>query len=402
MLKSIYLISEPFYPIDIDKSSNDDRKLGIILVGVFLINETEIVKKFINNIFFEHDIGQIESFIKKYSFSNDNISYIGGFGNVVVDRLTNNPNGKLNFNDQLVFFSHRSGWSYVVDSLLKFHNENGVKFEGFLENPFIWNRDGCLKEGEIPFKKDWVGVIHNPWDFPTENNEKITTKDLINSDVFRESLKTCRGLYVLSNYLRNKIIQEINVPVDFLYHPTEFVTDLFSIEKFRKNKNKNILEIGSWLRKMNSLFLLEENTDIWKKLRIIPSLLNYEKMIKKIENEKQLFNLTVTSQMKNRVEYIQPLSDRDYDNFLTENVVFIDLYESSANNTIVECLARGTPLLINKLPAVVEYLGEDYPFYFDTLEEASFKINNLDLIEQTHVHMMNNPIRNCITIYKNL
>ena len=69
-------------------------------------------------------------------------------------------------------------------------------------------------------------------------------------------------------------------------------------------------------------------------------------------------------------------------------MVFLDLYDSSANNAVIECIARGTPLLINPIPGVVEYLGEDYPFYFNTLQEAAEKAKNFELIKDTNNYLL--------------
>ena len=66
---------------------------------------------------------------------------------------------------------------------------------------------------------------------------------------------------------------------------------------------------------------------------------------------------------------------------------------ASANNAVIECIARGTPLLVNPLPAVVEYLGADYPFYFHSLEEAADKACRFDLVLKAHHHLMANPMR---------
>ena len=58
----------------------------------------------------------------------------------------------------------------------------------------------------------------------------------------------------------------------------------------------------------------------------------------------------------------------EYDDLLSKNIIFIDLYDASANTVVVECIARKTPLLVTRLDAVIEYLGKDYPLYFDNLE----------------------------------
>ena len=42
-----------------------------------------------------------------------------------------------------------------------------------------------------------------------------------------------------------------------------------------------------------------------------------------------------------------------YDCLLSENVVTIELFDASANNVIVECIARNTPIVVNRHPAVV-------------------------------------------------
>ncbi len=56
---------------------------------------------------------------------------------------------------------------------------------------------------------------------------------------------------------------------------------------------------------------------------------------------------------------------------LSKNIVFIDLFDAAANNTILECIVRNTPIIVNKLPAVIEYLTEDYPLLFDHLDQVN-------------------------------
>ena len=82
---------------------------------------------------------------------------------------------------------------------------------------------------------------------------------------------------------------------------------------------------------------------------------------------------------------------------LCQNIIFLDLYDSSANNAVIECIARGTPLLINPIPAVVEYLGEGYPFYFNDLDEAAEKVKDFDLIKRTHEYLLGCDTRTKLT-----
>ena len=87
------------------------------------------------------------------------------------------------------------------------------------------------------------------------------------------------------------------------------------------------------------------------------------------------------------VEHMDFVSNEDYDRLLECNIVFVRLHDASANNTVIECMTRNTPLIINKLPAVVEYLGEEYPLYYDEITEAESKIDDDNLILEGHEYL---------------
>ena len=61
----------------------------------------------------------------------------------------------------------------------------------------------------------------------------------------------------------------------------------------------------------------------------------------------------------------------EYDELLKKNIIFIHLYDSSANNTILEAISYKVPIIVNKHPAVVEYLGENYPLYYEDENEIN-------------------------------
>ena len=62
-------------------------------------------------------------------------------------------------------------------------------------------------------------------------------------------------------------------------------------------------------------------------------------------------------ELDSSVKIIDKLSNEDYDNLLTKNIVFIKLVDASAVNTIIECIVRNTPIIVNRLPATEELLG---------------------------------------------
>lgn len=66
----------------------------------------------------------------------------------------------------------------------------------------------------------------------------------------------------------------------------------------------------------------------------------------------------------NDIKFIEYLNNDEYDQLLTNNIVYINLVDASAVNTIIECIVRATPIIVNNHPAVVELLGKNYPLYF--------------------------------------
>ena len=73
--------------------------------------------------------------------------------------------------------------------------------------------------------------------------------------------------------------------------------------------------------------------------------------------------------------------------------MLVDLIDASASNTVVECLARGTPLLVNRLPAVEEYLGTDYPLFYADLRQAAAFAQDIGRLRAAHEHLVACPTR---------
>jgi hypothetical protein len=78
----------------------------------------------------------------------------------------------------------------------------------------------------------------------------------------------------------------------------------------------------------------------------------------------------------------------EYDELLTKNIVFVDLFDASANNTVLECIVRNTPIVINKINSVVEYLGEAYPLYFEDISQIN-SLLTLENITKSHIYLQN-------------
>jgi len=89
----------------------------------------------------------------------------------------------------------------------------------------------------------------------------------------------------------------------------------------------------------------------------------------------------------NSVKEIEYVPNDTYLDLLISNIVFCDYIDCSASNTIVECIATGTPIIVNRHPAVEEYLGKDYPLYFDKIyddETDTYNLNSKKLLNGHH------------------
>jgi hypothetical protein len=84
------------------------------------------------------------------------------------------------------------------------------------------------------------------------------------------------------------------------------------------------------------------------------------------------------------VDEIPRLIARAYDRLLAENVVFLNLIAAVANNTIVECIARNTPVVVNRLPGPTFYLGADYPFFYDSLDDVAGLLTREGILSAHH------------------
>jgi tetratricopeptide (TPR) repeat protein len=338
------------------------------------------------------------------------------------EKIADNSAGKINLQGQISFNSHISGWRFALNSLQPLHHSHGILFDGFLENNFAWQHwrskqiprrilakmleDGVLERlatseerGIVPYTQPWVGFFHNPPQMPHWFHYRESPTTILNKEIWQESVSHCLGLFTLSQYHARWLREQTNLPVSALIFPTEIPGKKFNYQKFLANAQKKIVQVGWWLRQLNAIVCLPippNNSCNYTKIRLLPrffekaGLYLQELSQREIENE----NLIIDPEYADNTQSVEHICPREYEHLLSENIVFIYLYDASGNNTIVECIIRTTPLLINPLPAVIEYLGADYPLYFNTLEEAAEKALDFSLIWDGHKYLEKLEIRN--------
>lgn len=218
---------------------------------------------------------------------------------------------------------------------------------------------------------EWIGIIHYP-EFTKEMNYNSYEEfvNIVKNKRFIDSLKYCKCLIALSDW-SNEYIKKIlcvndinNIMIYTLYHPTDFNCKKFSLEKYNFNNNKSIIQLGSWMRKAKTIYQINKKFN----KKWLPGSLIWKDLFYKTYNDK-----SYVDNNNNDVEVITHLTNEEYDLLLIDNIALVDVFNSSANNSVLECIVRNTPIIVNKHPAIIEYLGINYPLYFNDIED----INNI-------------------------
>jgi hypothetical protein len=285
---------------------------------------------------------------------------------------------KPSFN--LSIFEHRGGWKSILQNLIDnnfYNNDSNFEFFDILEFKFMWNPDTTFR-----CHNKWAGIVHctpkTPWFLNLCNINNLFT-----NENFIESLENCIFIITLSNYISDFLqckFNEMNknIPIYTLKYPVDTNNiKLFNFDNYINNDDKKLIQIGQQLRKVTSIYLLNVNN--FKKIWLTGTR-NLDGCKQKLHEEMNYFNYDKNI-LNNQVNMYYTNTFEEYDDLLSENIVFIDLFDAGANTVILECIIRNTPVIVNKLPPVVEYLGDNYPLYFDNLNDVPSLLTNEKLLD---------------------
>jgi hypothetical protein len=261
---------------------------------------------------------------------------------------------------------HRGGWKSVIQNLNNnsfFNNKSPIDFFDTVELFFLIKNDYYCEN-------KWSGIIH--WTPNTPNYlSEFDINIMFNNENFKRSLKNCICLFSLSNYItkfiKNKLKElYFDIKVITLKHPIDNNdVILWNLEGYNGNKNKKLIQIGQQMRKITSIYKININKTNHEKIWLTGTKKNEDSLFV-LNRELKNFNLEFNDLEKLNMTYTNTIED--YDQLLSKNIVFIDLIDAGANNTILECIIRNTPIIVNKIEPVIEYLGENYPLYFENLD----------------------------------
>lgn len=254
-------------------------------------------------------------------------------------------------------------------------SENEVLFYDFVDDSLGWNGWKTLRyhHHKNPTTHSWCGIIHHPYQLPAFWGTNVSVADYLCTPIWQDGgAKNCKMLFVLSAYLKqcveqDALLQKYNIPVVVLQHPICNISPPripdFSFDAFLKNPNKRLIAVGWSFRKLSSIYLIRTPAQLQRAWLFNGS----ERAMELLKSECAHYGVTIDP---SQVEILGKQTTAEYHQLLSENVVFADFEDASANNIIMECIAQKTPIVVKRIPPVVEYLGPEYPLYYDRLEDV--------------------------------
>lgn len=294
------------------------------------------------------------------------------------------PTPKLTFERAIIYPAQRSGWQYAQSSLAPLLTDDGVLFDTMIERNFGRQYDTAAAEGRIPYRRPWIACVHVPADFPAWYDRRKSFHVISRTVAWQESWPHCRGLFTLSRTMRDWLAERVDVPVTALHHPTEIPDDRFEWRRYLAH-GQRVVQVGWWLRRLAAIHELPLPAE--RKVFLIPQAgAGMSRFMSVLEGERLDAGAPPTHEW--RVTWMPYQSAADYDSILASSVMFLDLRGAVANNAIIEAIVRATPVLVNPLPSVREYLGDDYPLYYRSLEEAAAKASSPSLVRDAHEFLL--------------
>lgn len=279
------------------------------------------------------------------------------------------------------------GWGSINDKLERIWKKD-IRFNLIT---FLW--EAYQSFGKDIASSNWVGIEHLV-NYCPEYYEDIIGKMPTISNFYTTLWNlgiienNCQGILFTSRYTQESNMNMPylkNIKTDVAYHPilVDNHCKKFSMENFINNEHKRIINLG-WFNR-NFAFFERLNIEGFEKYFVFGGKDDYK------------YKIFLSDMKHNGVDDINTeiadkLIDEELNNLLSNNIIFVNLYDSSANNAIINAIQRYCPILVNKLPACEEYLGSEYPLFYESQEEIHDLLSE-DKLEEAHQYLKNLDIQ---------
>ena len=253
------------------------------------------------------------------------------------------------FGEELHYF----GWGYIINQLKKTLciEEDAPILHAFTDCTIFWGD----KDRPLPLEP-WVGFVHSAIKPQPGRQPGFCVDELINSQSFQNSLPYCKGLITLTNHTKNYLQSKLEVPVYQLWHPKQKENCFFDVDAYFDKPT--LRHSGFELRDVAKFFTCKTSL---KKDLYIGHMHNYELIVSELRFH------GVSPKACGITPIYEFLSNEQYIKTLTSTIGFAYYYDCAASNALLEHIVSHSPVVVNKIPPIVEYLGEDYPMYYENI-----------------------------------
>lgn len=279
-------------------------------------------------------------------------------------------------------------WRAAMESLRTLQCEGGTLLDPHIEKSFLTVADALVRQ------EDWIGFSHTS--FEGHYSSLLDASALFKNQVFLDSLKTCRGVFVFSSDFalawQDALVKAgfPSIEVLALAYPafSQKPGKVFSMGKFMANKNRKILQVGTWDRRLFGLAAIRpchESIHLGECLTVrkafltraplgayLPRLHAAYREVQASDEERSLVGgaLDFSARAVACVMPVGSMVPADYQSLFVDNIIFLHVGTPSLVTVLLEAYVRNCPVLVNRYPAAVEILGKDYPLFFDDVLKA--------------------------------
>ena len=271
---------------------------------------------------------------------------------------------------------HRGGWPWAMKSLSPLADRHGIVFDDFIEQTFGYEHDP-ESGSAIAHNEPWIGAFHHPPNIPIFCDQSSSLPRIFRRRHWIESAKNLKLAICLTEYLASWLADHIDCPIVPLHYPTETNVQQFNPTSLFEYSRPRLIQVGWYMRDTTAIERVDSPSWLHPTRIVIdnPYAVEHEAEVSLYLESKGI------SRRPQGVESMHTVGNEQYDVLLASNVVFLNLLDASASTTVVECIARSTPLVVNRHPAVVEYLGAKYPLFYDGLDQVGRLLDKSRIVE---------------------
>lgn len=277
-------------------------------------------------------------------------------------------------NHQLVGTTHRCGWPAVQAALAQRHVADGrVLLDDFVERTFTYGSPTTVHE------RPWVGIFHHSPNMPAWSPPNAAPQVYWRLPSFQASLPHLKLIITLSDYASRWFRQQTDVPVVTLRYA---LPDLPVTWHPRNLAWREVWQFGWYLRNTELIHQIPTELPRFFVAEPGPAAQEYMRSVGMYWQACETRRVVPGAQERAR------LSNEEYDRVLASQVLVAEYFDASASTLLLECLATATPLLINAHPALMEYLGAEYPLYAHGPAHYAQLLEHPAILQEGHNYLL--------------